>query len=121
MHHDAFEILAIGADRDHFGPHPVHPDSLVAILAKDERLAVLKDQLMLGLDALVAHVVECAIVEDIAVLENLDERRAAMVMCALEGVAEMFLLDVDGTRNESSMRAKRHGDRVEWEIHRSRR
>ena len=51
---------------------------------------------MVGLDGLVAQFLEGTIVEDVAVLEDLDERRAAMGVAALEHLAEMLLLDVDG-------------------------
>src|SRR5215472_3784013 len=76
------------------GAHPVHADAHVAILAEDERLAVLEHELMLGLEALVTDVVEGAVVEDVAVLQNLDERGAAMRVRPLEHLAEMLLLDI---------------------------
>ena len=61
---------------------------------------MLEHQLMVGLDRLVADVVESAVVEDVAVLQNLDERGAAMRMRPLERFAEMLLLDVDRARDE---------------------
>src|SRR5260370_30307971 len=95
------------AERDHLGPLPVHPDSLVAVLAEDERLAVLAHQLMIGLDLLVADVVEGAVIENVAVLEDFDERRAAMPMSAFQRLAEPLLLDADSTRNERRARSHR--------------
>ena len=61
---------------DDFGIEPVQADALVAILAEDHRLAVLEIQNVVGLDALVGGVLEHAVVEDVAVLVDLDERRA---------------------------------------------
>ena len=76
---------------------------------------------MLGLDGLVADVVEGAVIEDVAVLENLDERCAAMIVRALERLAEMLLFDVDGAGDEGGMRSERQRDRVERKIHGTRR
>src|SRR5260370_41501844 len=109
------------AVRDHLGLSPVHPESLVAVLAEDERLAVFEHQLMIGLDLLVADVVEGAVVENVAVLGDLDERRAAMPMSAFERIAEVLLLDIDGTRNERRMGSQSHRQRIEGKVHRAER
>src|SRR5260370_14632688 len=107
------------AERDRLGPLPVHPDSLVAVLAEDERLAVFEHQLMVGLDLLVAHVVEGAVIENVAVLKDFDERRAAMPMSAFERIAEVLLLDIDRTRNERRMRSQSHRQRIKRKVHRA--
>ena len=54
------------------------PNALVAILAKNERLAVFELQNLLTASLALGQREPRAIVEDIAVLQNFDERRAFM-------------------------------------------
>src|SRR5215469_10936683 len=76
---------------------------------------------MLGLDALIGHVVERAVIEDVAVLQDLNEGRTAMVVGALQRLAEMLLLNVDRTGDKGRMRSQSHSERVEGKINRTER
>ena len=58
---------------------PLQADALVAVLAEDQRLAVLQLERGVGLGFAVGGVVEGAVVEHVAVLIDLDERRAAVL------------------------------------------
>src|SRR2546428_10356389 len=119
MHHQIAFAYAV-AELHNLGTHPVHADAAVAVLAENERLAVFEHELMVGLDRLVANFLESVVVEDVAVLEDLDKRRAAVIVGAFKNFAEMLLLDVDSTRDECRMCAERDGNRIEREINRAR-
>src|SRR5260370_16460192 len=93
MHHEILLRDAVAELHD-LGPLPVHPNTLVAILAEDQRLAMLQHQLMIALDLLVAHIIESTVVEDVAVLQNLDERCSAMGVGALDHLSLLLLLAV---------------------------
>src|SRR5580658_6170161 len=99
-----------------FGALTVHPNTLVGILAEDERFAVAQNQLMIGLDLLVTDIVEGAVVEDVAVLENLDEGGAAMSVGPFDHIAKVLDLNVHRTGDEGGMDAEGDGDRIEGEI-----
>ena len=118
MHHDVAFAHPV-TELDHLGTHPVHADAAVAVLAEDERLAILEHELMVGLDSLVADFLESVIVEDVAILKDLDKRSAAICVGALEHFAEMFLLDVDRAGDERRIRTKRDRHRIEREINRA--
>ena len=59
---------------------------------------------MLGLRRFVAGVVENAVVEDLAVLINLDERRAFVSGGAFERLGEMVDVNIDRARYEGDVR-----------------
>src|SRR5229473_4622096 len=118
MHHEILLRDAVAELHD-LGPLPVHPNTLLAILAEDQRLAMLEHQLMIGLDLLVRHIVESAVIENIAVLQNLDERGPTMGMRALEHLALMLLLDVHRAGDEAGAGTERERDRIKRIIDRS--
>ena len=66
------------------GWRPSQADALVAVLAEDHRLAVLEDEHPVLADLAVGEVAPGAVVEDVAVLEDLDERRALVPAGPLE-------------------------------------
>src|SRR5262249_45095366 len=73
MHKQIIDADAI-AQRHDLWVQAVQPDALVAIFAEDERLTMLQIKRVVGLDALVGGVLEDAVVENLAVLIDLDER-----------------------------------------------
>src|SRR5579863_7133857 len=60
-----------------------------------------------------------AIVKDIAVLQNLDERRAFMRGGVFQGLFQVLLEDVDGASDESRLRANRERNRIEGAVERA--
>ena len=79
----------------------------IAIAAEDHGPAVLEHQRVVALARLVGEVVERAVVEDVAVLEDLDERRAAVGVRAPQDLLQMLGLDVDAAGDEASPSAPR--------------
>src|SRR5207245_1991057 len=88
---------------------------LRALLAPADRLAVLEvDPVLL----LLAHEVERVVVEDVAVLEDLDERAAAMLRRAAQDVLEVGAIGVDRPGYERSLRADGERQRIERPVQR---
>ena len=82
------------------------PDALVAVLAEDERLPVLEHERVIGLaSSFSVRSLEGAVVEDVAVLEDLDERRALVRVRAPDDLLEVLRLDVDRCGRRSSRSA----------------
>ena len=63
---------------DHFEVQPVQADALVSILAKDQRLAVLELHDVLAAGVFFGQVDPGAVIENVAVLQDLDVGRALM-------------------------------------------
>ena len=91
------------------GCRPVEADALVAVLAEDHRLAVLEDEHPVLADLAVGEVAPRAVVEDVAVLEDLDERRALVAAGPLERVLEVLGVGVDRAGDERRLGGE--GDR----------
>src|ERR1700724_965420 len=96
------------------------PPPAAAPLAEDERLAVLELHRLLVAGLLLGHVAESLVVEDVAVLVDLDEGGAAVPRGAAQGLLQMLLEDVDAARDEGRAGAQgqrqwieRHVDRAE--------
>ena len=62
------------AERHDLELDPVHADAAVAVLAEDERLAVLEEDGVVVAHVLLGEGLPGAVVEDVAVLQDLDER-----------------------------------------------
>ena len=97
------------AERHHFGVEAPQADSLVAILAEDHRLAVLEQQHPILAHLAVREIAKRTIVEDVAVLEDLDEGRAPMTASQLEGSLQVLGVCVHRACDEAGLR--REGDR----------
>ena len=69
-------------------------DPQVAVLAKEERSAMLQVQSMFRFDGLVGDIIKDAVVENFAVLINLDESRALVVRRPAQYFGEMVNIDV---------------------------
>ena len=95
--------------------------TLFAIFAEDHGLAVFQLQYILAAGFFFGDPEPSAVVEDIAILQNLDERRTLVSGCCFEGLLEMALKDIDGASNESGFRADGQRNGVEWAIGRAER
>src|SRR3546814_5112045 len=71
-----------------------------AVPAEEHRLAVLQHDLAVGGDAAPGEALEDAVVVHDAVLEDLDQRGAAMLTRALQHFRQVLLLGVDRARSE---------------------
>ena len=91
------------------GWRPSEPDALVAVLAEDHRLAVLEHEHPVLADLAVGEVAPGAVVEDVAVLEDLDERRAVVAAGPLERLLEVLGVGVDRAGDERRLGGE--GDR----------
>ena len=104
-------VLAHVGDLDDLGPTlGVDRHALLAVGAEADRLAVdQRDQHVvagrLGRDGL-----EGAVVEDVAVLEDLDERRAPVVVGPAERLHHVLAVEVVGAGHEGGLGAERHAD-----------
>src|ERR1700724_2918655 len=113
-------VRSLGADIEGLEPNAPQPQPAAAPLAEDERLAVLELHRLLVAGLLLGHVAESLVVEDVAVLVDLDEGGAAVPRGAAQGLLQMLLEDVDAARDEGRAGAQgqrqgieRHVDRAE--------
>jgi hypothetical protein len=88
-------------------------DAFVAIFAEDQRLAVFELNDVFAARVFFGDAGPGAVIEDVAVLQNFDKRRAAMRSGLLEGVFQVDLEDVDGAGDKSGFRADGKGNGVE--------
>ena len=94
------------------------PDAPFILLTEPNRLPVLEvDPVRLVL----ADEVEGAIVVDVAVLKDLDERAPAMCGCSSQRFRQMRTIRVDRARHERRLRANRERQRIERPIQRAHR
>ena len=114
---------AVGADlvdaRDAQRPVVVADDAELVVEAEADRLAVDELDAVDGRGVLVGEVVEGAVVEDRAVLEDLDEGGAAVLGRRAQDLDEPLLVAVDGARDEGRAGAERQRQRVERRIDRA--
>ena len=99
----------------------VADQALGAFDAEADRLAVDQRDDRVGLGVVVLDRVERAVVEDRAVLVDLDERRAAVGGGRGEHRGEVLAVGVDGAGHERRLGAQRQGDRVERVVERAHR
>src|SRR5438128_5273426 len=109
------------AQSNHFRIHSVQAYALVAVLAENERLTVFEVQGVIRLDAFVGGVIENAVVEDLAVLINLNECRAFMSRGAFQSLRQMIDVDVHGSGDKSSFGADGQRQRPQGIVDRSQR
>ena len=76
--------------------------------AEADRLAVLEGDEHVGPHLLAGDGLEGAVVEDVAVLEDLDERRALVVVGGPEGLDHVLAVEVVGAGHERGLGAERH-------------
>lgn len=107
--------LVLGGDRDdvEVAGGRVADDALVVLGAEADRLPVFEpDDRFLG-QVLVLEDLEGAVVEDVAVLVDLDERRAVVVGGLPQHLGEVLAVGVDRAGHEGGLRAERERHRVE--------
>ena len=85
----------------------------VARRPEDERLAMLEDEGRLRARLAIFELGPDAVVEDRAVLEDLDERRALVLVGPPQDLLHVLRVDVDGAGHEGGAAAEREGDRVD--------
>ena len=90
-----------------------------AILAEDHGLAVFKLKNMVGASFFFGDVEPCAIIEDIAILQDFGEGGALVSSGGAKSVLEVTLEDVDGAGDEGGVGADGEGDHVEGTIGRA--
>ena len=88
------------AELDDFEFEPVEADALVAILAEDERFAVFELDHVLAARIFLGECLPGAVVEDVAVLEDLDVGGALVRGRFFQRFLEVLLKDVDGAGDE---------------------
>src|SRR5271169_2367465 len=91
-------------------------DTLVAVLTEDERFAVFELQDLLAPCVFFSKTSPCSVIEDVAVLKNLDECGSAVHGGGLQGIFQVSLENIHGASDESRFRAYGQGDRVERAI-----
>ena len=114
---------AVGADLVDAGhaqrPVVVADDAELVVEAEADRLAVDEVDAVDGRGVLLGEVVEGAVVEHRAVLEDLDEGGAAMLGRRAQHLDEPLLVAVDGARDEGGAGAEGQRQRVERRIDRA--
>src|SRR5205823_9928711 len=83
----------------------VEADALVLVLPKNQRLAMLQLDHGVELAGLVRGIIPSVVVEDIAVLIDLDERSPFMLGGPLERLAQVLHVYVDRAGDERSLAA----------------
>ena len=111
--HEEVRFADTVPELDHLGLEVPQANALVAVPAEDERLAVLEHERVIGLRRLLGHVGERAVVEHVAVLQDLHERRALVLVGAAHDLLQVPRLDVDAARDEARLGTEGEGDRVE--------
>src|SRR5436190_23073249 len=81
----------------------VHPNAFLTVLAEDHGLAMLEIEHAIGANSAFGEIVKRAIVEDVAVLIDLDKRHALVFRGSFHDPAEMFDVDIDRARHEGRL------------------
>ena len=103
--------LAVGA----------HHDALVTVGAEADRLTVVEVDHHLFAHLTAGDVVERTVVEHVAVLEDLDERRAPVRVRLTEDLHHVLAVEVVRAGNEAGLGAERDRQRIERRIDRTER
>ena len=120
MHEKRF-LPDIGDLDDAQLPIDSHHDTALAVGTEANLLTVMEvDDHLRALFAS-GDVLERAVVEHVAVLEDLDERRAPVGVRRTEHLGHVFAIEVVGSGNETGFGAEGHGERIERLIDRSER
>ena len=90
-----------------------HPDALLVVGTEAYRLAVLEVDAVLGPSVLRGQRQERAVVEDVAVLVDLDERGAPVGGGPAQHFGQVLVFDIDRAGDEGSLGPERDRHRVE--------
>ena len=110
------EQIALGdsvAELYHFKIEAIHADALVAILAVDQRLAMLKLHDVLAARVLFCDRIPRVIVKDVAVLQDLNVRRAFVCRRLAQGLFQVLLEDINRARDKCGPGSDRKRKRIE--------
>ena len=94
-------------------------DALVAVLAENHRLAVFQLEDVFAAGIALGQVEPRAIVEDVAVLQNLDVGGTFVRGGVSQGVLQVALEDVDGARDEGGFGADGQRNGIEGTVDRA--
>ena len=83
--------------RDHFRRYPIQAKTLVPLVAEYQRLAMFQHHTVIVAHPLAGCPFEDTVVEDVAVLVDLDERCPLVRGCPLQNFHHVHLIRVDGT------------------------
>ncbi len=86
---------AIFADGHHFRQGAIHANTAVAIFAEDHRLAMFEVKHAVRAHAAFGKRIKRVIIEDVAVLIDLDKRDAFVARARLHHGAQMFDVNID--------------------------
>ncbi len=92
MHQQVFLAHPVLAHHGHGRLHPAQHDALAAALPETDRLAVLQADPILIAQGAVAKAVQHVVVEDDAVLQDLDEQRPPMARRRLDRLSQVRLV-----------------------------
>src|SRR5205085_2196543 len=87
-----------------FGVRAVHAYAFIAVFAEDHRLAVFKIDHVVGPTRAFGEVFKRAVVEDVAILIDLDEGDAFVPRRRLNGRAQVLHINVERARDEGRFR-----------------
>ena len=104
------------AELDDFELEAIQANALVAILAEDERLAVFELDDVLAARVFFRERFPRVVVEDVAVLQNLDVGGAFVRGGFFQRVFQVLLKNVDGARDKRGFRADGQRNRIERAI-----
>lgn len=96
-----------------FGHQAVEANAFVAILAKDHRLAMFEDKQIVVFGFAIGGILPCTVVEDVAVLVDLNEARALVHRGSMERVSQVLGVEVDASRDEGGFGSNRYRERAE--------
>ncbi len=109
------EAVAI-AEMNDFEIEAVHADAFVAIFSEDQRLAVLEVDDLLAASVFFGKRFPCAVVEDIAILQNFDVGGALVSGGFLEDFFKVLLKDVYSAGDERGFRTNGERDGIEGAV-----
>jgi hypothetical protein len=114
------DAVGIDARRVADDETPVVPDvDAGTVIVEHDGSTVFEADLILLAAFLVSEDVERAVVEDVAVLIDLDERRSRMRRGLAKHLGEVSPIVVEGAGHEARLRAERDRDRVERMVERA--
>lgn len=97
-------------------PEAVQFDAFVALCAKDQGLALLQEEGIIGFGRLLSEHFKNAIIEDIAVLIDLQEGRTLVLMAADKRFLQVLGIAVHCPGNKGGIRSHGQGQWVEWMV-----
>jgi len=93
---------------DDFRMHPIEANAFLDVFAEHQGLAMLEIDHVVILDLLVGGIEEGVVIEDVAILIDLDKSRPFVVGGPLKDVGQMLDVDVNGTGDERRFRNRSH-------------